>query len=385
MSNYRTLNRTILAKVETTSGTDASPVVGTDAVLVEDPETTGNPQPIDTNEVTGSLDPRSPVVGGGGATHRATVNLRGSGAGGTAPEWGAYLRGCAMAETVRASDLTGTAQAGAAGSITLAVGATGVLVGELVATTGGTGSGQTRVITAWDNGTKVASVYPNWTVTPDATTTYAVKANALYVPASASLKTLSIYDYQHASDGADSRLKKILGAAGNGQFTLPVRGVPKGAFTFQGKFVTPTDVTPPSAATYDSQRPVAFQAADISLNGVTTKLNQVTFDLGNDVQSADDPADTFGIDVAGVVRRRITGRINPPISLLSSRNVIADFLAGTARKLWVRYGTAGNGLSFYFPSILYAGSEPEDINGFGHEGIPFSAQGQDSGVYISIY
>lgn len=385
MSDYRTLNRTVLAKVESTPGTDSSPVVGTDAILVEAPDTQGNIEAIETDEVTGALDPRAPIPGGGGGGFNCSVNLRGSGAGGTAPEWGTLLRGCAMALTTRAADLTGTAQAGATGSITLAAGATGINVGDIITLDGGTGSGQTRVITAWDNGTKVANVTPNWSVTPDATTTYAVKASNIYAPASTGIANLSIYDYAHSTSGANSRLRKILGAMGDAGFTLPVRGRVVGNFTFQGKFVAPASVSAPGAATYDAQRPVAFQAADIALDGTVTKLNQMSFALGNTVQFADDPADSFGIDVAGITRRRITGRINPPMALPSVRDVYGKFLAGTTVKLWVRYGAANNGLSFYFPQVLYTGEQDEDVNGFLHEGIPFAAQGEDSGVYITVY
>lgn len=75
---------------------------------------------------------------------------------------------------------TGTAQAGAAGTITLAAGAAAYsLIGCIVQTTGGTGGGgtggannQARVITAYNTSTKVATVVPDWETTPDATTTY---------------------------------------------------------------------------------------------------------------------------------------------------------------------------------------------------------------------
>lgn len=76
---------------------------------------------------------------------------------------------------------SGTAGAGAAGSITLASGTyTGLnLTGCFVRTTGGTGGGgtggannQARRITAYNTSTRVATVTPNWETTPDATTTY---------------------------------------------------------------------------------------------------------------------------------------------------------------------------------------------------------------------
>lgn len=75
---------------------------------------------------------------------------------------------------------SGTAQAGASTSITLASGAAAFdLTGCYVRTTGGTGGGgtggannQARRITAYNTSTKVATVAPAWEVTVDNTTTY---------------------------------------------------------------------------------------------------------------------------------------------------------------------------------------------------------------------
>lgn len=86
---------------------------------------------------------------------------------------------------------TGTAQAGAAGSITLAAGAAAYdLTGCIVRTTGGTGGGgaggannQARLITAYNTSTKVATVVPNWETTPDGTTTYDVLLTEMAVNA----------------------------------------------------------------------------------------------------------------------------------------------------------------------------------------------------------
>lgn len=77
---------------------------------------------------------------------------------------------------------SGTAQAGAAGTLTLASGAPAYdLSGCIVRTTGGTGGGgtggannQARIITAYNTSTKVATIEPSWETTPDGTTTYDV-------------------------------------------------------------------------------------------------------------------------------------------------------------------------------------------------------------------
>ena len=75
--------------------------------------------------------------------------------------------------------VTGTAQAGASTTITLAAGASAAddFYNSLyIVTTGGTGSGQTRLITNYVGATKIATVDAAWTVTPDATTTYSIQS-----------------------------------------------------------------------------------------------------------------------------------------------------------------------------------------------------------------
>jgi hypothetical protein len=101
---------------------------------------------------------------------------------------------------------SGAAAAGAAGSITLAVGAAAYdLRGCIVRTTGGTGGGgtggrdnQARVITQYNPSTRVATVAPNWETIPDNSTSYEILltdcgANALWAGGSVlSLKQLAV-------------------------------------------------------------------------------------------------------------------------------------------------------------------------------------------------
>ena len=389
-NQYRTLNRTVLCKVESTSGTDAAPVVGTDAMACVSPTWQGGPETLDTDqEVTGALDVGAPIVGGGGASFSTSVYLKGSGTGGTAPEFSAALKAAGLALTTLAAAVTGTAQAGAASTITLAAGASATndfYKGEVIYTTGGTGSGQTRVITGYVGSTKVATVTPAWTTTPDATTTYSVYACNVYIPASSSLVTATIYDYMHRADAGASRLRALLGGAATLQMQFANKQLPTAAFNFSGKFVTPTDPTAPSSPTLQSTRATAIIGVDCTLGGVSTKFSTMTIDTGNQVAVDDDPTDTYGMDIGGITRRKITGRINPPLDLLSVRNVWTSFLAGTETSLWLRWGSAsGNRVSLLLPRIVYTGQENEDVNGFGHEGIPFAAVGSNTGMYLSFY
>ncbi len=80
-------------------------------------------------------------------------------------------------QTIRSN----TAQAGAAGSITLDASAsatTDFYKGSWIFLTGGTGVGQVRLCTAYNGGTKVATIAPNWATNPGATSTFAVLPSA---------------------------------------------------------------------------------------------------------------------------------------------------------------------------------------------------------------
>lgn len=96
---------------------------------------------------------------------------------------------------------SGTAGAGAAGSITLAsaIALDDYYIGCLVRTTGGTGGGggsgsqnnQVRLITDFVGSTLVASVTPNWETTPDNTTTYEVLATPEWASRVSNLKVIN--------------------------------------------------------------------------------------------------------------------------------------------------------------------------------------------------
>ncbi len=74
--------------------------------------------------------------------------------------------------------LRGTAQAGAATSITLSASETTLTasrgLGKYIYTTGGTGPNQLRQILLYNATTKLATIDTAWTVTPDLTTTYLI-------------------------------------------------------------------------------------------------------------------------------------------------------------------------------------------------------------------
>lgn len=387
MSDFLTRNRLVTAKVETTSGTDAVPTAADNAVLVEEPRATPNMELEQTDEVTGSLDRTQSIVGGGYMERTHRFFAKGSGSAGTEPEFTPYLQAAALGLTNLASAQDDTAQAGTSSSITLAAGATSAdLTGFVITLDGGTGDGQTRVITAYDGTTKVASVYPDWTTTPDATSTYVVHAGSLFVPVSTALKTITDYLYKKNSGAGNAILEKLVGAAANLSFAMQTRQTGKFTATLRGKLADPAEVANPTGAVFDSVRPRPLRDADAVLGGSTVCFRNFTLDFGNEIVMADCPGEEYGYEAARVVERKPTGRINPKLVTLSSRNAFADMVAGRAKELWLNWGEdEGNRVSIYIPQLVYTGKEDDDLDGISADGLPFEAVGADAWCFILFY
>lgn len=109
---------------------------------------------------------------------------------------------------------TGTAQDGTGGNIKLAAGAsasTNLYRGARILITGGTGDEQSRIITHYDGGTKIATITPVWVTTPDGTSTYEIQAADSNVEAIHS-DAQSMVDLKDFADaGYDPATNKVQG------------------------------------------------------------------------------------------------------------------------------------------------------------------------------
>ncbi len=93
-------NTLILAKVETTAGTDATPTGAADAVLVSDVTITPlEAQNVDRNVIRGFFGASEQLVATNYLKVAFTVELAGAGTAGGVPQWGDLLIGCAHAES----------------------------------------------------------------------------------------------------------------------------------------------------------------------------------------------------------------------------------------------------------------------------------------------
>lgn len=391
-ADYRIRNGQLAVEVQSAAGSEASVDAAADAIKVR---TSMGYSPrfdaLDTDFLQASLTQSAPITGGGNVGFSLPCYLKGSGAAGSAPDIGKLLRGCGLSETLTASAVADTAQAGASGSITLHSGASATndaYKGMVIETTGGTGSGQKRVITGYVGSTKVASVYPNWTTPPDNTTEFSIRANALYRPVSVGLELLSIWTWQHSSvSGNASRRRRLMDGMGTVSLGVTPRALATADFTFTGILpATPDDVSKPAAPTYQSAEPAPFLNARAYLGGAKVQFSEFRFDLAGDVQQFDDPEALYGYGAADILNRVSAGRIMPNLVLNSARDAFSDWLASTSRALWLHWGpAAGQMVSLYFPALRYTGNEPGDVRGFAAEGIPFRSVAEDGEVFLCFH
>jgi len=95
-------NEVLLAKIESTYGTDPTPVAGTNAILFRNLQIVPleRLRMFDRQAVRASLGTLQHVYGGTVGGIRFEAEFKGSGAAGTAPEIGPLLRACGMGETI---------------------------------------------------------------------------------------------------------------------------------------------------------------------------------------------------------------------------------------------------------------------------------------------
>lgn len=307
-----------------------------------------------------------PWMGNGGKLITSTrlklafdVAMAGSGMAGVVPKIGKMLRTVGFAETINIAH-GGTATAGGASTATLAAGASAVddfYKDKSITITGGTGSGQVRVISAYNGTTKVATVSAAWTTPPDATSVYSIRDKVTYTLISEAFESGAFYV-------EIDKVKHIgTGVRGNASATLDAKGIPTLRVELTALFTAPSDVSPLAVdrTGWPYERPVnSKNTLACTVNGVNSFYSKFGFNLGNQV-SHDDLAG--GYEAIKIVDRQPTANISMLAELLATFNPFTLAEAGTSVAVQVVHGTtAGNKVQVDLKSKI-TGVANEDING----------------------
>ncbi len=372
----------VLFELEGSEGVDASPGPTTDSVLVEQPlRITFSPNVIDTTEVNPSLDPFDPIVGGMSATIEFDLYLKGSGVGGTAPEWGRMLKACGFSEAIIPAVASEAFAAG--GTLTTAV--LGTLASSTVQFYRGapiiiTGAAaMTSMIYDYTAG-KAAKLTDTATTAIIATSSYTIPASVVYSPASNSIQSATIWIY------VDGVLYKFIGCRGTCPLTLTSGGAARISFRFMGQLTTKTDAVLPTTNVYDATRPPIWKGGSFTVNSVAAAGQTLSIDPGNNLVQCDNPNAAEAFDVAVITARQVRGNINPKEVLVATRDIMTSFRTQVKQPIQARFGTvAGNRVGITVPSALYLNQTPTDTNGYQVTDVPFHATGLDSGYTIAVF
>ena len=374
------------AKIETTPGTDA--IAGTPAStdwVAGDFEVAFNPQVLDNPELTGTLDKAPSIVGGLRPQITMRLPLRGSGAAGTAPDFGKLLRCCTMAETVTASAV-GAPTALAAGTTTTATlgapfGTTAqqyrgmpiLFAGDRTVTTG---------ITDYTTG-KVATIGNTEASALTVSTTAQIPINVLYAPTSdeSTYKTATIYFY------ADGLQWTFTGCQGSWSLELTTGGIGYITFTLSGQFSSHAAAAVPTGwNTAVRVTPPRWVAGRAQLNRTLARCRRLGIDFGVQAVLPDNPEAAQGYDPAVPIIRDSGGSIDPLMDTSNSVALFAAFQAGTAMALMAQVGsTAGNRFLFIAPAAKAVAMAPGNRDGLGQYAMGLQFDGADSDVYLAQF
>ena len=238
-------------------------------------------------------------------------------------------------------------------------------------------------------------MFPQWTVTPDNTTQYAIDANVRYRLVSTGIPGLTLWAYMLNSAAAGQAIRRrMVGSRGTLRMQMAPRGYPEISFEFRGRSpATPDLVAEPAAPVFQAEASSPFVSAECFLGtiGATSEANarlqlsSLTMDLAGELENFDDPANADGYDVTEIVRRIPGGTIIANL-LKTPRDIFAEMVANTDRTLWINWGqAAGRRVSLLVPAARFIQHRESDVRGYAAEEATFRAHGTDDACWICLW
>lgn len=255
---------------------------------------------------------------------------------------------------------TGTAQAGAAGTITLDAGASAVTdfyKNALIFLTEGTGASQCRTISSYAGDTKVANITPNWATTPDTDSVFVViPMGAIAGTTAPSAEDVADAVWNEALSGhtdpgsASKALSDVLAdtgtdgvlvssGTGTGQIALSSGTVTTGAISnnaITANAIAQNAIDADSLAA-DAATEIAVACRDVAISGAAASS------VGAAIASVLDDTGTAGVIVASIANDAITA---------NALNANAATEIATACRDIAIAGAAGSSVGAAVASIL---------------------------------
>jgi len=182
--------------------------------------------------------------------------------------------------------------------------------------------------------------------------TFSVKSEA---PGS-NCKTVTIGVYE------DGRFKSIRGAVGNAVFTFTPNKPVSIQWSFQGAWVTPTDVAM-VAPTHPTRLPIRASMASLSIGATVPFFSSMTLDLGNVIASRETITEAGGLHSFIITDRFITGTLDPESKLVATSPIYTDWYNSVERALSVVVTDVNDEVTFSGPKFQITNAQEGDRNG----------------------
>lgn len=370
-----------------------TPVIpaNTDSILVENVRIGIDPQLVNTDEMTGSLDPAAPIPGGMRTTLTFDTYVKGSGTGGTAPEFGDLFKICGWREDVFAA-------IPAESLATTGNSSTAVTLGDNASTVAQFYRGLPLLLAGPNVGTTIALV-TNYTADKiatldrvlagvgDDTDEYAIPAAVRYAPTS----DRNLHKVATAWLYTDGLLWKFEGCAGNFDFAGQAGNPGRITWTLQGMFAGRSDAAKPTDSVFDDTRPPVWRNPDgysgaALLDRAQVAMRQLTFGPQNQLVMPDNPNALEGFDPGVVPSRNLRLAIDPLMTLVATRDLISGLRNSTKYIYGAHWGqTAGNRFAFMAPAAQPTTYAPSERDRMWAEQTDFFCSGEDSGAFMTFY
>jgi hypothetical protein len=389
VADVRTRLSQIAFKVESTPGTDSiagTPAAGDyvtcDATIRFAQDST--PNPVET----GAYDDLPPIPGALRGEITVNMLMAGSGAAGTAPEWGRLLRAARMIETVTGAAV-GAPTAATAGSATTATAATPFSTtaqqyrGMPVLLAGNPAAGATDVIIDYTAG-RVVTLANSYSPILSTSTTLQVPVNVLYSPTSddSAESWLTVYAW------TDEIRHRLVGVKATRLAIGLTNGRPASlSMTFAGSVVDRMqNVARPAGYVPVTRQPPIWRAGLSRLNRVPARVNSASFDGGLRTAWPENPEAIQAYDPPIITGASPRWSLDPFSDSTNTPLRAGAMDAQTSIPFAAVWGTtAGNRFAISCPSAIVQDVNMSDRNSLGVDQIVLVPDLPNLGMFLACF
>jgi len=352
-----TRKRQLAAKIEAVEGTAETLAAADAKLLVYNPKVSFDVSMFDRNPARPSFSNIGKTPGKRTAGISYRLELRGSGAAATVPEWGKLLQACGFGVSALKSMNIGAITNGPFQHGETITGGTSAAKGRVVINTA---NGATAVMFVVVSGTFVSGeVITGGTSTATATTSS--------VPATIGNEFKLISDnIPSLTQGSyeDGVRKLIKGSRGKVKLGFKSGEPVMMDLDFQGVEAGVTDTAFLASVTYESTKPPVFMNALFSVDAYSAKIGEMDIDIGNNLAVRDDVNDVRGVMSFALTGRNVTGSFNPEMVAVATYDFHTKWFSGIEMIIDCTIGSvAGNKFRIYVPKAQYTKVEDEDRDG----------------------